>query len=126
MLNLQNLLITHFAKELQKVYKKTYSIIEPQFGNIVAWTGRLVLENIANSDMLYHDVSHTILVTLVGQTILEGKHLCEGGVTPRDWMHFMIALLCHDIGYVRGVCRDDRDGLVATGVGDEVVELERG
>ncbi len=27
------------------------------------------------------------MVTLVGQSILEGKHLCEGGVTPKDWMH---------------------------------------
>jgi hypothetical protein len=126
MLNLQNLLITHFVKELQKAYKKTYSIIEPQFGNIVAWTGRLALENIANSDMLYHDVSHTILVTLVGQTILEGKHLCEGGVTPREWMHFMIALLCHDIGYVKGICRADQNGVFATGVNSETIMLPPG
>jgi hypothetical protein len=58
----------------------------------------------------YHDMNHTIMVTLVGQEILRGKHTRDGGVTPRDWLHFTISLLCHDIGYVRGVCRDDRDG----------------
>ena len=47
------------------------------------------------------------MVTLAGQAILEGKHLSEGGVTPRAWTHFIIALLCHDIGYVKGICADD-------------------
>jgi hypothetical protein len=35
----------------------------------------------------------------------------------------MIALLCHDIGYVKGVCRADRDGFFATGIGDGTVEI---
>lgn len=30
----------------------------------------MALENIANSDAFYHNVEHTILVTLVGQEIL--------------------------------------------------------
>ena len=38
----------------------------------------------------------------------------------------MIAVLCHDIGYVRGVCRSDVGEMVATGLGEETVELERG
>jgi len=63
------------------------------------------LENIADSDAAYRDMNHTIMVTLVGQEILRGKHIRDGGVTPRDWLHFTISLLCHDIGYVRGVCR---------------------
>jgi hypothetical protein len=41
-------------------------------------------------------------------------------------MHFMIALLYHDIGYVRGVCRRDKDGVYATGIGDETIELPQG
>jgi hypothetical protein len=90
------------------------------------WSGRLVLENIANSDALYHNVEHTVMVTLAGQSIIEGKHLLEGGVAPRDWVHFMMAVLCHDIGYVRGICSGDKDGMVATGVGDERVEVPPG
>lgn len=123
MLNLQEFVIERFVQELRDAYRQTYSDMEPQFGNIVTWSGRLALENISNSDALYHNVDHTILVALVGQTILAGKHLCEGGVAPRDWLHFMIAVLFHDIGYVRGVCRNDGDGMFATGVGEETVTL---
>jgi hypothetical protein len=88
--------------------------------------GRFALENISNSDMLYHDVEHTMLVTSVGQQILVGKHLKEGGVSPKDWVHFMAALLCHDIGYVRGICRSDGNKHYATGVGSETIELPEG
>jgi len=123
MLNLRKLIIDHFVDVLTMTYRRTYGDMEPVYSSVIAWSGRLALENIANSDALYHDVEHTILVTSVGQAILEGKHLCEGGVTPRDWMHVTIALLCHDIGYVRGVCRHDGDGVIATGVGDELVAV---
>ncbi len=123
MLNTHALLIENFLKELRSAYQQTYSDLEPQFANIIEWTGRLALENIANSDNLYHDVEHTILVTLVGQAILKGKHLSEGGVTPHDWLHFTLALLCHDIGYIRGVCRRDQPGRYDTGVNDEFVQL---
>jgi hypothetical protein len=126
MLNLQKLTINLFVEELRNAYERTYSNMEEQLGNIIMWSGRLVLENIANSDALYHNVEHTVMVTLAGQAIIEGKHLLEGGVTPRDWVHCMIALLCHDIGYVRGICKDDKDGLIATGIGDEAVEVPPG
>ncbi len=126
MLNLQSLIIEHFVVALKDAYAQTYSLMEPQNANILEWTGRLALENIANSDALYHNVDHTIMVTLVGQAILKGKHLCEGGITPRNWLHFMMALLCHDIGYVKGVCKLDEDGRYATGTNDEMIELPFG
>ena len=68
------------------------------------------LERNADSDALYHDVEHILMVTLAGQEILLGKHIREGGITPDDWLHFMVSLLCHDIGYVRGVCVGDGGG----------------
>ncbi len=123
MISWQNLIIDVFVEQLRKAYQRTYGDLDPEFGRIVAWCGRLALENIANSDALYHDVDHTIMVSLAGQAIIEGKHLREGGVTPRDWMHYMIAVLCHDIGYVKGVCRKDSKDHIATGVGDDVVYI---
>lgn len=123
MFNLQKIVIEAFVQELRQAYEQTYSAMEVEYGNIIAWAGRLALENIANSDALYHNVEHTILVTLVGQCILQGKHLCEGGVTPRDWLQYTIALLCHDIGYVQGICRADQGLMVATGHGDETAAL---
>ncbi len=71
-------------------------------------------------------MNHTIMVTLVGQEILLGKHTSEGGVTPRDWLHFMISLLCHDIGYVRGVCRGDRKGYYVSNENGDAVAISAG
>ncbi|GAB4541056.1 MAG: metal-dependent phosphohydrolase [Anaerolineales bacterium] len=123
MISWQQLTIDMFVEQLRAVYQRTYGEIEPAFGRIVTWCGRLALENIANSDALYHDVDHTIMVALAGQAILEGKHLREGGITPQDWMHYMIAVLCHDIGYVKGVCRADSKDQFATGIGAETVYI---
>ncbi len=124
--NFKYMMIKRFAQGLEDEYGNAYGNLEPVYGSFVKWVGRFALENISNSDMLYHDVEHTMLVTTVGQQILAGKHLIEGGVTPREWVHFVTALLCHDIGYVRGLCRGDVDGVYATGVGDETVDLPVG
>jgi hypothetical protein len=102
--------VAAFLDRLGEGYRAMYSNLEPDYPGMIAWAGRMAMESIANSDALYHDVEHTIMVTLVGQEILRGKHLREGGVSPRDWLHVMISLLCHDIGYVRGVCPGDGDG----------------
>ncbi len=50
----------------------------------------------------------------------------EGGVSPQDWLQFTVALLCHDIGYVRGVCRHDRDGCFVINAENETVSLGPG
>jgi len=126
MLNLQKIKEDYCIQQLRDAYRRTYSEMEKDLGNIIAWTAHLALENIANSDALYHDMEHTIMVTLAGQAILEGKHLSEGGVTPRAWTHFIIALLCHDIGYVKGICADDHGNLMTTGIGDATVKVPEG
>jgi hypothetical protein len=126
MLNIQQLMIDSFVKALQAAYQQSYGFLKPEYSSIIAWAGRLALENIANSNTLYHDIDHTMMVTLVGQEIMKGKHLNEGGVTPEDWLHFIIALLCHDIGYLKSVCRDDKDGAYATGVDGKTVNIPPG
>lgn len=126
MFNPTELLIDAFVERLQQAYWRTYSDLKPAYAGIIAWAGRMALENIANSDALYHNVEHTIMVTLVGQEILKGKHLREGGVTPYDWLHFVLSLLCHDIGFVRGVCRDDRLDTLTTGVNEHAISLPPG
>ncbi len=124
MLDMRKLVIDHFVKDLSEGYTEMYSLLQPEYGKIIAWAGQLALENISNSDALYHNLDHTIMVTTVGQAILRGKHLYDGGVTPRDWLHFMLALLFHDIGYIKGVCREDSDGLYATGIDGELVGIQ--
>lgn len=120
------LLIADFGQKLRSAYRSTYGGLKPDYPDILVWAGGMALENIANSDALYHNVEHTILVTLVGLEILRGKHIQEGGVSCEDWLNFTISLLCHDIGYVKGVCQQDRPGLYATGINDTMVELPWG
>jgi hypothetical protein len=126
MFNPTEYLIDTFVDRLQQAYWRTYSNLQPDYPGIIAWAGHMALENIANSDALYHNVEHTIMVTLVGQEILKGKHLREGGVTPQDWLHFIISLLCHDIGYIRGVCRGDREGHYKIDTSDHTITLPAG
>jgi hypothetical protein len=126
MLNPQQILIDALTAKMERSYHRMYGDFESGYSAIISWAARMALENIANSDALYHDVEHTVMVTQVGQEILKGKHAKEGGVSPKDWLHFTISLLCHDIGYVRGVCLDDKDGKFATGVEGETVTVPAG
>ena len=126
MFNPTQVVIDRFVNELHEMYAQTYGILEPSYPGIVSFVARLALENIATSDAAYHDVNHTIMVTLVGQEILRGRHISVGGVTPREWLHFIVSLLCHDIGYVRGVCRGDRDGQYVINTAGEKVSIPEG
>ena len=126
MFNITELEINNFVEHVQEGYRRTYGGYKLDYAEIIGWAGGMALENIANSDALYHNVDHTILVTLVGQEILRGKHLREGGVSAEDWLHYSISLLCHDIGYVKGVCRADKPGLYATGTDAAPVKLPPG
>jgi hypothetical protein len=126
MFNSTQIVIDAFVDELQSMYTKTYGLLEPSYPGIISFVGRLALENIANSDAPYHDVNHTIMVTLVGQELLLGKHISAGGITPRDWLHFIVSLLCHDIGYVRGVCKGDGNGLYVSNMKGDTISVPEG
>lgn len=126
MFNATELLIENFVKKLKEGYRRTYGGLKSDYEDIIGWVGSMAMENIANSDALYHNVEHSILVALVGQEILRGKHIREGGVSCEDWLHYVIALVCHDIGYVKGVCRQDRNGCYATGKQGGMVSLAIG
>ena len=86
---------------------------------------RLAIDCIGNSDALYHNVEHTMLVTLVGYDILKGKRLFTE-TNASDFAHLIIACLFHDIGYVRGILSgDSADGYIIDAKGNKV-ELPRG
>ena len=126
MFNSTQIIIDAFVSELKLKYEHTYGLLEPSYPDIIGFVARLALENIATSDAAYHDVDHTILVTLVGQEILHGRHVSVGGVTPYHWLHFIVSLLCHDIGYVRGICRGDSDGRYVTNLAGDMVSVPEG
>jgi hypothetical protein len=126
MFNPTELVIDAFVEKLEQAYIRNYGSLQMGNGSIIAWAGRMALEHFAHSDALYHNMEHTIMVTMVGQEILRGKHIREGGVSHRDWLNFIISLLCHDIGHIRGLCRQDGHGRYATGINNETITLEPG
>jgi hypothetical protein len=86
---------------------------------------RLALDCIGNSDALYHNVEHTMLVTLVGYDILRGRQLLIE-TNASDYAHLIFACLFHDIGYVRGILSgDSADGYIVDAKGNKA-ELPRG
>jgi hypothetical protein len=118
--------IDAFVERVRENYIGVYGDMRPEFRAALEFVARMTLENIANSDAPYHDMEHTIMVTEVGQAVLRGKHVVEGGVSPRTWLNFVISLLCHDIGYVRGVCRGDSDPHYIVDESGATVTLPRG
>lgn len=125
MFNATTLLADAFGRHLADTYLRIYGGAFPEYARILDSAGKLIMERIANSDALYHNANHTSLVTLVGEAILRGK-LTSRPVEPSDWLHFILALLAHDIGYVRGVCPGDGpDRFVINEAGDTIT-LPRG
>ena len=92
---------------------------------VIPLAARLALDCIGNSDALYHNVEHTMLVTLAGYDIMTGRALLMP-TDANDFAHVIIACLFHDIGYVRGILKGDGpDGYVVDGKGGKT-KLPRG
>ena len=87
---------------------------------------RLALESIGNSDALYHNVEHTMLVTLVAYDIMKGRSLLKP-TSISDYAHLIVACLFHDIGFVRGILPGDnsKEGYAVDKDGSKV-RLPRG
>ena len=92
---------------------------------LIPVAARLALECIGNSDALYHNVEHTMLVTLAGYDIMRGRALLIP-TDAGDFTHLIFACLFHDIGYVRGILEGDGpDGYVIDAKGGKT-KLPRG
>ena len=125
MLQTASLLANALADRLVETFTRSYSRTATQHAELLGEAARLVIERLSLSDALYHTAEHTVLVTLVAQDILRGRKL-RTDVPPDMWLHVILAALMHDIGYVRGICRDDTEHrFVANSQGD-MIELPRG
>ena len=99
---------------------RRFGSTEAGLAELIPSVARLALECIGNSDALYHNVEHTMLVTLVGYDIMRGRALLKA-TPPEDFAHLLVACLLHDIGYVRGVLKGDGvDGYVVDARGKKV------
>lgn len=100
--------IQHCIQHLRTAYRFTYPDAPPAYGDLVGDITHHVLGIIARSDAPYHDLDHSLQVVLVGQEMLQGRHLAEGDVSPETWLNFIVSLVCHDVGYCRGACAGDQ------------------
>jgi hypothetical protein len=104
---------------------RRFGSVEAQLTELIPAVARISLECIGNSDALYHNVEHTMLVTQVGYDIMKGRALLTP-TYPIDFAHVLVACLLHDIGYVRGILQGDGpDGYVIDAKGGKT-KLPRG
>ncbi len=125
MLNATTLLAEELGQRLSSVFLRTFGGSEPQIAAQLDEAARLVIERLATSDALYHNAEHTGLVTLVAQDILRGLRM-RRNISPDDWLHFIVAALMHDVGYLRGACAEDRGERQVIDAAGNFVLLARG
>jgi hypothetical protein len=105
--------------------KSRFGASHARLAEVVPFAARLTLDCIGNSDALYHNIEHSMLVTLAGHDILMGRQMLRA-TTAEDYANFILACLAHDIGYVRGILQgDDKEAYVAD-LSGRTVRLPRG
>jgi hypothetical protein len=125
MMTLPELAADALEEFLGSLMRRRFGSSQTPLVEIVPNAARYALEYIGNSDALYHNVEHTLLVTLAGVDILRGRAL-DTQLNAADYGHVIIACLTHDIGYVRGLFKeDDADGYLIDSNGTKIT-LPRG
>jgi hypothetical protein len=112
---------TFLASETNGRFGSSYGYLN----ELLPYAARLALECIGNSDALYHNIEHSMLVTLAGHDIIIGRTLSRP-TTAEDYSNFILACLIHDIGYVRGVIQGDGDDVYVADVTGATIQLPRG
>jgi len=98
---------------------------QARLAEVLPFAAKLTLECIGNSDALYHNVEHSMLVTLAGHDILMGRMMLRPTTTV-DYANFILACLTHDIGYVRGIVQGDSEESYVADLSGRTVRLPRG
>ena len=125
MFNPAAVVAAEFGKHLAETYLQYFSGRRAEYAAYLEGGARMILERLGNSDALYHNAEHTMMVTLVGQQIIRGR-LVTTAVQPEDWLHYIVALLCHDIGYSRDILEGDTEHAVVIDETGRTVTPPRG
>ena len=111
----------HLADHMGRRYGST----DGQLVDSLQSAARLSIDCIGNSDALYHNIEHTMLVTIAGYDILKGRRLLVE-TDASDFAHVLAACLFHDIGYVRGILPGDTTDSCVIDAAGRKVNLPRG
>ncbi|MEP5731630.1 MAG: hypothetical protein ABJL67_19900 [Sulfitobacter sp.] len=125
MFNPTAIVAAEFGEYLANTYLEYFSGRHEEYAAYIKGGARLVLERLGNSDALYHNAEHTMMVTLVGQQIMRGQ-LVSRPMHPDDWLHFIMSLLIHDIGYSRQILDGDSDREVVINAAGDIICPPRG
>src|SRR5215210_2965713 len=125
MMNMVALTADALGRLLHEDFKRTFGSAHQEHAERLDAISRVALECLGKSDALYHNVEHTLLVTLVGLDILRGRMLTER-LEPDDYAHPIVACLLHDIGYVRGILKGDSGNSFVVDESGRCVTLPRG
>ena len=109
------------AKDFRQMFGPAYVETADRLGSLA----RSMIECLGRSDALYHNMEHTLLVTIVGRDILQGLSLCHR-IEPDDYSHLVCACLLHDIGYVRGILSGDTESEFVINQEQVKITLPRG
>jgi hypothetical protein len=104
---------------------RRFGTSDARLTEFIPLAARLALDCIGNSDALYHNVEHTMLVTLAGYDIMKGRALLTA-TSASDFAHLLVACLFHDIGYVRGILAGDSADSYVTDANGGKTKLARG
>ncbi|MGE5772032.1 MAG: metal-dependent phosphohydrolase, partial [Hyphomicrobiales bacterium] len=125
MITIPELAAEALGSQLAERMRRRFGSTDGDLIERVQSAARLALDCIGNSDALYHNVEHTMLVTLVGYDILRGRQLLIE-TSASDYAHLIFACLFHDIGYVRGILNGDSPDSYIIDVKGNKAKLPRG
>src|SRR5215469_17717140 len=77
---------------LSEHLNRNFGSTHAHLAELIPSIARIALECIGNSDALYHNVEHTMLVTLVGYDIMKGRALLRPTYAS-DVAHLLVACL---------------------------------
>lgn len=100
-------IIESFVGHVRQRFEEAFASAPEPHARLLDQSARSAMEALLDCDCPYHDIQHTMLVTDIGQTMLHGRQLTQGDVTQTDWVHAVIAMMFHDVGYIRGLLKED-------------------
>src|ERR1700721_1316119 len=125
MITIPELVAQALGSFLTSETKSRFGSSDARSAEILPFAARLTLDCIGNSDALYHNIEHSMLVTLAGHDILMGRQMSRA-TTAEDYANFILACLSHDIGYVRGILQGDDNESYVADLSGRTIRLPRG
>src|SRR6476620_4034205 len=99
-----DIIIEAFTARLREEYGLMFGAGRPGDADLIAEIAQAALGRIARSNALYHNLDHTVTVTMVASDIARGRMIRDGNVRREEWLHFVVSAMTFAIGFVRDVC----------------------